>query len=264
MTLINGWAECPKIDRLYLTTMNSFGAFLSALKEETRTSVIPPENKVYPKLSWSGVDAQDDETDIQHGGSTNGSLADHAVNGRNLAATAYINGGLAPAPVSRNDHDKGYGLADGPWMYRLPQVENQPKPDWASIRNQSDYMKMLDAVRAINKKYEEWKVKECCTIIVIHVSIPIYGHRSLQAKSILYQSQDLACHKRLEKKKKEEKAWSKEMAKELKAQGFYDSDDDNDGESWYDWWSRNDTLEREAERKASQQAQLPKNSNQQK
>jgi hypothetical protein len=264
MTLINGWAECPKIDRLYFTTMNSFGAFLSVLKEETRHSVIPPENKVYPRLSWSSGDVQEDQTDIQHGITTNGGLADHAVNGNNSAATRDINRRAAPAVGTRNKQDKGYGLADGPWMYRLPQVENQPKPDWAYIRNQNDYMKMLDAVKAINKKYEEWKMKECCTIIVMHVSTHLYGQRSLQAKSILYQSQDLDCHKRLEKKKEEEKAWNKEMAKELKAQGFYDSDDDNDGESWYDWWARNDTLEREAERKASQQALLSKNSNQHK
>ncbi|KAM3070168.1 hypothetical protein ACMFMG_003794 [Clarireedia jacksonii] len=233
MTLINGWAECPRVDRLYLTTMNSFGAFLSVLKEETRHCVIPPENKVYPKLSWSSAEVEEDEMDIREGTTTNGGLGEHAANGNSSVAARDINARETLSAVPRDVQDKGYGLADGPWMYRLQQVEDQPKPDWGYIRNQTDYMKMLDQVKAINRRCEEWKVKERCTIMVIHL-------------------QDMECLRRLEKKKEEEKAWSKEMAKELKAQGFYDSDDDNDGESWYDWWARNDTLEKEAERNASQ------------
>lgn len=148
LTLIGGWGQSGQVELLYFKHQMSFPKFMNTLKDGTRHSKIPPENITMPTLAWP------------------------------FDTPNSNNQSLNTASNTRDPNDKGYNLEDGPWMYRLPHVgkDTAPKPGWVPIRNENDYMNMLDGIKRVNSKYDAWGATERCSVVVMHVStyIPLF------------------------------------------------------------------------------------------
>ncbi|KAF7949994.1 hypothetical protein EAE96_007298 [Botrytis aclada] len=196
VTLINGWGEASQVNLFYFKYKTSFEKFERTLKDETRNSKIPPENIVLPALSWPSVSFGAEEVSLCN---------------ENSQATA-----------ERDHADKGFNLADGPWMYRLPHTGKDPanKPGWRPIMDKDDYMVMLDSIRLVNSKYAEWGQSTKCSVMIMH-------------------SLDRDCQQRFFDRRKEERAYSTEWEEELEKAGFFDDGDDigEYGNDWIENWN---------------------------
>ncbi|KAF7882023.1 uncharacterized protein EAF01_011803 [Botrytis porri] len=217
VTLINGWAEVSQVNLFYFKYKTSFEKFERTLKDETQNSKIPPENIVLPALSWPSVSSEAEEFSMcnQNSENTSGTqntnwddiLTENPESIQNLSAT-----------VERDQADKGFNLADGPWMYRLPHTGKDPakKPGWRPIRDKDDYMVMLDSIRRVNFKYAEWGQSTKCSVMIMH-------------------SLDRDCQQRYFDRREEERAYSAEWEKELEKAGFFDDEKNAVGEYGDDW-----------------------------
>lgn len=171
VTLINGWGQAPQVNLFYFKYKTPFERFERTLKDESRNSVIPPENIVLPALAGPPPSFRAEEISMGNGDfeSTSGAqnTNQNAISTENPESIQN-----ASATAGRDHTDKGFNLADGPWMYRLPHTGRDPakKPGWCPIRNQDDYMVMLDSIRCVNSKYADWGQSTKCSVMIMHVS----------------------------------------------------------------------------------------------
>lgn len=144
LTLVHGWGQISKVDMLRFKSKTSFWHFIATLKTETRESMIPPENVIFPPIL----------------------LSEPPMDNRIPDPISDV-----PAKI-RDPNDRGYSLSDGPWMYKLPHVgkDDAQKPGWKCIKDENEYMIMLDGIKAVNSKYVEWKQPSKCSVAIMHVS----------------------------------------------------------------------------------------------
>ncbi|KAF7916266.1 hypothetical protein EAE99_009739 [Botrytis elliptica] len=226
VTLINGWGEASQVNLLYFKYKTSFERFERTLKDETRSSKIPPENIVLPTLSWPSVGFGAEEFQMCNENSENTSGTQNANQNANQNGMLTENPELVQkfsATAGRDHADKGFNLADGPWMYRLPHTGKDPanKPGWLPIREKDDYMVMLDGIRRVNFKYAEWGQSTKCSVMIMH-------------------SLDRDCQQRYFDRREEERAYSAEWEKELEKAGFFDNEDaiGEYGDDWTENWNK--------------------------
>ncbi|TGO16934.1 hypothetical protein BTUL_0022g00350 [Botrytis tulipae] len=222
VTLINGWGEASQVNLLYFKYKTSFERFERTLKDETRSSKIPPENIVLPALSWpsNSSGAEKFFTCNENPENTSGTKNTNqsGILTKNSESIQKL-----PATAGRDHADKGFNLADGPWMYRLPHTGKDPanKPGWQPIRDKDDYMGMLDGIRRVNFKYTEWGQSTKCSVMIMH-------------------SLDRDCQQIYFDRREEERAYSAEWEKELKKAGFFDDEGavGEYGDDWTEKWNK--------------------------
>ncbi|TGO64939.1 hypothetical protein BOTNAR_0083g00220 [Botryotinia narcissicola] len=222
VTLINGWGEASQVNLLYFKYKTSFERFERTLKDETRSSKIPPEDIVLPALSWPSISfgAEEFLTCNENPEKTSGlqNTNQSGILTKNSESIQKL-----PAAAGRDHADKGFNLADGPWMYRLPHTGKDlaNKPGWRPIRDKDDYMVMLDGIRRVNFKYTEWGQSTKCSVMIMH-------------------SLDRDCQQRYFDRREEERAYSAEWEKELEKAGFFDDEDavGEYGDDWTEKWNK--------------------------
>ncbi|CCD54699.1 hypothetical protein BofuT4_P127470.1 [Botrytis cinerea T4] len=221
VTLINGWGEAPQVNLFYFKYKTPFERFERTLKDETRNSIIPPENIVLPALSGPSPSFRAEEISMGNENFENTSGAQN-TNQNAISTENPESIQNASATAGRDHTDKGFNLADGPWMYRLPHTGRDPanKPGWCPIRNQDDYMVMLDSIRCVNSKYADWGQSTKCSVMIMH-------------------SLDRDCQQRYFDGREEERAYSAEWEKDLEKAGFFDDEDTASkyGDDWIENWN---------------------------
>ncbi|TGO62366.1 hypothetical protein BCON_0020g00390 [Botryotinia convoluta] len=221
VTLINGWGQASQVNLLYFKYKTSFEKFERTLKDETRNSKISPENIMLPALSWPSVSFGAEEFSMCNENSENTSGTQNT--NRNGILTENSESIQKLSAIAGRDHaDKGFNLADGPWMYRLPHTGKNPadKPGWRPIEDKDDYMVMLDSIRRVNSKYAEWGQSTKCSVMIMH-------------------SLDRDCQQRYFDRREEERAYGAEWEKELEKAGFFDDEDavGEYGDDWIENWN---------------------------
>ena len=189
-TLIGGYAGLPQKTNLYFDYSTSFELFLVMLGDATQRSVIPPKDfdQRSPAKRDSSIEIEPDTTSqtatsqtatSQHEWQQSFNSQESKQGGpdsrvsRSPSYNSSSRSGSISQAQARNINDRGYTLADGPWLYRFtrePPMEMGTA--YVQVKDDLSYRKMVDNFIEIERKDPE----NSWTISLIHVSLRRYSY----------------------------------------------------------------------------------------
>jgi hypothetical protein len=183
-TLIGGYADLSQKTSLYFNYGTSFEVFLLMLRDATQRSVIPPIDfsETSAARCESSMDRAPDSASQtstsqlgrqQSGSGRESKQANERSYGPNNSSYASSSqGDTKPHNQPRCIYDRGYTLADGPWLYRF---KREPPRDevraYVEVKDDLSYRKMVDNFKETIRKDPKYEY----TISVIHVSPKLFA-----------------------------------------------------------------------------------------
>ncbi|KAE9367732.1 hypothetical protein N431DRAFT_349755 [Stipitochalara longipes BDJ] len=176
-TLIGGYAGLPQKTLLYFNYGTKFEVFLIMLRDATQRSTIPPidiDEQSAARREHSTDIAPDNASQIstsQHGrqpsgnGRESGQGSEGSYGTHSLSYTSSSRDASKPQHKLCSSHNRGYTLADGPWLYRFkcepPKYEGTA---YVEVKDDLSYRKMVDTFKKTFRKDSNNKY----TISMIH------------------------------------------------------------------------------------------------
>lgn len=160
-TLKGGYGDYLITTELFFEYANHFSHFLSALKDATQLSVIPPV-----EINRHYTYERAHSPDKYHGSRSRSRSTIYNDSSRGSPTGRSREPELAlPIPKTRNRDARGYTLDDGPWIYRIA-IGNQLQPGQdKNLYDEGSYLEMLQALKIGN----EGKMFQDHHLVLIHV-----------------------------------------------------------------------------------------------